>query len=89
MHKKAQGLTFNTLAIAAIVLIVVIVSIAIFTGVLNDVVPFFKTSTQCEKQGGSPAPTCVASGQCKNGVEIYGLGCEDKKGNIPFCCIKT
>ena len=93
--KKAQGLSLNTMAIAAIVLVVIIVTIAIFTGVTGDVVPFFKERTECATQANvvktGSADGCYAQGVCNseyNGEEIYGLGCEEKnEGATPYCCI--
>ncbi|MBS3132709.1 hypothetical protein J4470_01090 [Candidatus Woesearchaeota archaeon] len=87
--KKAQGLALNTMAVAAIVLIVIVITIAIFSGVVgNKVVPFFEERSECEKQTNSEG--CVAAGECKGGSEIYGLGCEEKEDAPgPYCCIKS
>lgn len=102
--KKAEGLTLNTMAIAAIVLVVIIVTIAIFSNVTGGVVPFFKDRTECSKQTGviktsTANPTassdgCYAQDVCSekyNGEEIYGLGCDKKDSETPtpYCCIKN
>ncbi len=101
--KKAEGMTLNTMAIAAIVLVVIIVTIAIFSNVTGGVVPFFKDRGECAKQPGvvdkASAPDkpgvsadgCYASGECSklNGEEIYGLGCDKKEATKPYCCIKN
>ena len=86
--KKAQSLTLNTMAVAAIVLVVIIITIAVFTGVVGDAVPFFKERSECAKQPGAVTPYCFAPGECgkEGGVEIYGLGCKDDK---PYCCIEN
>lgn len=96
--KKAEGLTLNTMAIAAIVLVVIIVTIAIFSNVAGDTVPFLKDRTECSKQTGAVlkpnADGCYAQGVCSdkyNGEEIYGLGCDKKDSATPtpYCCIKN
>lgn len=99
--KKAEGLTLNTMAIAAIVLVVIIVTIAIFSNVTGGVVPFFKDRTECSKQQGvvktgtdSNPDGCYKQGVCSdkhNGEEIYGLGCDKKDSAtpMPYCCIKN
>ncbi len=87
--KKAEGLTLNTMAIAAIVLVVIVVTIAIFTGVAGDVVPFFKSRTECSSQAGSLG--CFSDADCEkeNGEGVFGLGCDKKDAAKPYCCIKN
>ena len=46
MLKKAQGLSLNTMVIAAIVLIVLIVLVGIFTGYFGDFVPSLKAASE-------------------------------------------
>lgn len=94
--KKAEGMTLNTMAIAAIVLVVIIVTIAIFSNVTGGVVPFFKDRGECSKQQGTVlkpnADGCYAQGECSgkyNGEEIYGLGCDKKDAAKPYCCVKS
>lgn len=93
--KKAEGMTLNTMAIAAIVLVVIVVTIAIFSNVTGDVVPFFKERTECSKQPGvvkTGSPDgCYAPGDCDNynGEEVFGLGCDKKDAAKPYCCIKN
>ncbi len=94
--KKAEGMTLNTMAIAAIVLVVIIVTIAIFSNVTGGVVPFFKDRGECSKQSGAVlkpnADGCYEAGVCGNkynGEEVYGLGCDKKDAAKPYCCIKS
>ncbi len=99
--KKAQGLSLNTMAVAAIVLVVIIVTIAIFSNVTGGVVPFFKDRTECSTQTGvvktsAANPTassdgCYKQGDCDNynGEEIYGLGCDKKNSEKTYCCISN
>ncbi len=83
--KKSQSLGLNTMVIAAIVIIVLVVTIAIFSGYVNKrVVPFFDKQSDC---GAQPTPgTCEARSDCeiKGGTSIEGLDCS-KTGKI--CCI--
>ncbi len=89
--KAAEGLALQTVVIAAIALIVLIIVVAIFKGGLGDIVPKLGYVNDCVKgkQG-----QCVEAGKCDSGTEVYGLGCEkenlDKDGNpaSPYCCIK-
>ncbi len=87
--KKAEGLTLSTMAIAAIVLVVIIVTIAIFSNVTGGVVPFFKSRTECSSQAGSLG--CLSDVGCeeKNGEAVFGLGCDKKNAEKPYCCIKN
>ena len=96
--KKAQGLSLNTIAIAAIVIIVLIVVIFIFKGGINKIWPSISGANDCkedltnkDKQFG-----CMAAGKCSSGTEVYGLGCEakdidssKKQSKTPYCCIKN
>ncbi len=87
--KKAEGLALNTMAIAAIVLVVIIVTIAIFSNVTGGVVPFFKDRSECSSQAGSLG--CLSDVDCekKNGEAVYGLGCDKKDAAKPYCCMKN
>ncbi len=93
--KKAEGMTLNTMAIAAIILVVILVTIAIFSSVTGGVVPFFKDRSECSKQPDvvlkPNADGCYKQGECGrlNGEEIYGLGCDKKNSEKPYCCIKN
>lgn len=78
--KKAQGLSLNTVVIAAIVLVVLLIAIAILTGTSNKVLPFFSKQTECTARGG----ICGEEKSCGD-VKIYGLDCKEPK---PVCCVK-
>ncbi|MBI2142720.1 hypothetical protein HYU20_00030 [Candidatus Woesearchaeota archaeon] len=82
--KKAQGLSLNTVVIAAIVLVVLLIAIAVLTGTSNKVLPFFTKQAECQARGGTCEATC-------NDVKVYGLGCEkdkDGKDTGKVCCVK-
>ncbi len=99
--KKSEGLTMNTMAVAGIALVVIVVTIAIFSNVSGGVVPFFKDRGECSKQPGAvkasaatPAASsdgCYKQGDCDNynGEEIFGLGCDKKDSATPYCCIRN
>jgi Na+-driven multidrug efflux pump len=75
MDKRGQGLTLNTIVIAALVLIVLIVLILIFTGNLTN---FVKQSNECVSQGGK----CYSGTSCPTSPPTtlkYGAVCPEKK----------
>ena len=85
--KKAQGLSLNFMAIAGLVLIAILVIILIFSGVLEDVSPFFKEQTECKARGGA----CSESQECEkaDGTAVFGLGCPAGDSALEeYCCIK-
>ncbi|MBI2137444.1 hypothetical protein HYU12_02910 [Candidatus Woesearchaeota archaeon] len=88
MPKKAEGLTLSTIAIAAIVLVVVAVTIAIFTGAAEDFMPFFKQQKECSARGGD----CTTLQACNDaeGTALLGIGCPGTldKAEEEYCCIK-
>jgi len=79
--KKAQGLPLNTIIIAALVLIVLVVLTLIFTGRINM---FGKGLDYCEGD-------CVQTATCTDGTtlgyykqpckDVHGYNAEDK-----YCC---
>ncbi len=87
--KKGQGLPMNTIVIAAIVLIVMVVLIYIFVGGMSQ------TTTKlgsCAEKGGR----CSASITCKDlGTNWVSIGraesCEaekeDNSPDTPYCCV--
>ncbi len=82
--KKAEGLALQTIVIAAIVLVVLIVSILIFTKGIGPA-RIINRVNDCDGN-------CVANGGgCNTGeVAIYGLGCEtENDGTTPYCCKKN
>jgi len=89
MNKKGVEITMNTIVVAAIALLVLVVLSAIFLGRIGT---FGEKSESCEVQGGLCAPT----GECGN--PDYGAGgfpqknpllsCpDDNVGNSQVCCI--
>jgi uncharacterized membrane protein YqiK len=95
-QKKAQGISINTIIIAAIALIVMVLLILIFTGNIRN----FRTSAgACVNNGG----TCV--GEAELGDDGLPTGCNDEYDRFmkhlsgedggcanaaePWCCIKT
>ena len=95
MKKKAQGISINTIIIAAIALIVLVIIVAIFTGRLGE---FSFGVANCEDKGG----TCTsynpnqetAASVCEgmNAAPLRGTNCgrEDQyntEGREGICCI--
>jgi len=84
MLKKAQGISINTIIVAAIALIVLVVLVVIFTGRMGQ---WGISTKDCVLQGGRCAPEC---GSVDYGTEDYPIEytaweCKDE-GDI--CCIK-
>ena len=83
MNKKGIELTFNTIIIAAICLIVLVVVIAIFTNIMGTSIKEIIGIKSCENQAGGKG---YCSDSCKSdetGIFHYG-GCS---GAEPYCCI--
>lgn len=80
-RKRGQGLALNTVIIAALVLIVLLIVIAIIYGTSGKVLPFFNKQTECTARGGA----CQAESDSCGGTKVYGLG--DCKAPKPVCCI--
>tara|TARA_Y100000310_G_C20500368_1_gene723673 strand:- start:325 stop:699 length:375 start_codon:yes stop_codon:yes gene_type:complete len=84
MHKKAQGLSLNTMVIAAIVLIVLLILVGVFSGYFGSFVPNLQSATErtCEGDGFDKTKS-----QCSPGIEkrIYGnFGDSIEEGKV--CC---
>jgi hypothetical protein len=89
--KRAESLSLQTIIIAAIVLVVFIVVILIFTKGIPKNLPKFN---DCD-----PTACVPTSDKCGSGtVAIYGLGCDqikDATGKVPnpppkpYCCKKN
>ncbi len=82
--RKGQGLSLNTVVIAALVLVVLLITLAIIKGTSGKVLPFFGKQTECQSRGGSCASESGPE-MCTN-ISVYGLDCKDPK---PVCCIKS
>ena len=83
--KKGEGLALQVVVIAAIALVVLIIVLAVFKGGIDRIVPSLNKVNNC------PPTDCKKQGDCKDGQEIYGLGCETKDGkpsDTPYCCKK-
>jgi fucose permease len=79
-NKKGQGLSMNTIVIAALVIVVLLVVLAVIYGTTDKVIPFLDSQTECSASDGK----CIDSEQC-GGIKIHGL-CE-KEGEV--CCKTT
>jgi hypothetical protein len=82
--KKAQGLSLNTIVIAAIVVLVLIVLSVIFIRSLSNT---NENLGSCTLQGGKCAVACddIAYGTEDHSVERSDVSCSDP---IEVCCIK-
>jgi hypothetical protein len=74
MKTKAQGLSLNTIIIAALVLIVLVVLIVIFSGKIGD---FGKGSESC------PGKCASSMTACENNIGYKLDSCSSNGG---FCC---
>ncbi len=88
MPSKAQGLSLNTIVIAAIVLVVLLLLVGLTTGYFGKVwKPTFGrlTETSCAGQGGDVMPetqTCFGS----KSTSFYEDVKEDQKCCLPLSC---
>ena len=76
--KKGVELTLNTMIIAVILLVVAVIIIAIFTGGIKNIMPWFTTTSSCTGQGYE----CKAKGDC-SGAIVKGNCAADQ-----YCCLK-
>jgi len=86
--KKAQGLTLNTIVIAALVLIVLVILVLIFTGRIGL---FRKSVDECSTNGGTCLPECIGDYSRQMPYECDNDG--DKTPNEGatidgICCVK-
>ena len=90
--KKAQGISINTVVIAAIALVVMILIVMIFTGSLGN---WRKSENSCETNGGRcvSRSAWIAGDVCsgdydrvRNDYPCYSGGDID---NTAVCCIST
>lgn len=82
---KAQGLALNTIVIAALVLVVLLIALAILGRTSGKTIPFLSKQTECAARGGECAAE-TGVGEC-TGTKVYGLDC--KEPAKPVCCIKA
>ncbi|MCK5107830.1 MAG: hypothetical protein KAQ83_03825, partial [Nanoarchaeota archaeon] len=78
--KKAQGLSLNTIIIAALVIMVLVILILVFTGRMGS---FSAQSESCQAKGGQCKEDCVEGAEM---VSVLGGTCvsEDQ-----VCCVKS
>lgn len=87
--KKGAALSLETIAIAAIILVVLIIVLAVFTGGFNKVRFQIGKINECE-----PDDRCIDPSdpidKCSDGEKIYGLGCPEKYPGTKktYCCKK-
>lgn len=79
--KKAQGLSLNTIVIAALVLIVLVVLLVVF---LNQTGRFGTTLRSCAAQGGTCWSSCAA-----DQAELPGTDCEKRDDEKNKCCLSV
>jgi hypothetical protein len=83
MHKKAQGMSINTLIIAILVLVVLVVLVLIFTGYIGG---WSKGVAQNSKTCGSQGGTCITGTDCKSIFHVgLATGNDIKKADPNMC----
>jgi len=86
--KRGQGLPMNTIVIAAIVLIVMVVLIMIFTGSMGGFVSGLRKNCETDLKGVCDNFKCTDN---PDRIPITGTSCEtddDTKENKRYCCIE-
>ena len=98
MKKKGLEMSFNTIVIAALALVILLVLIAIFTGFAGDYAKKYKTiGDQSIKQAESktcsgffaPGRYCSTTSSCNDKDRSLGTGFEDCGGGTGTCCEKA
>lgn len=93
LNKKAQGISINTIIIAAIALIVLVVLITIFTGNMGQWIKnIFKIQhSVCETtnvQGKTTLNGHWSPNPCPEGKQVYPADQDDQQAhNGQYCCI--
>lgn len=84
MHKKAQGLSLDTIVIAAIVLVVLVILVLLLTGYFPAWAKNFNkaTETRCSALSGTPRDSTCQSGE----NQASGFFEDVKEGQV--CCLK-
>jgi hypothetical protein len=72
MHTRGQGLSLNTIVIAAVVLIVLIVLIGFFTGYFGKWTGSFQGATQSSCEADGLRPVSAATGCANNERQLFG-----------------
>jgi len=78
--KKAQGLSLNTIIIAALVIMVLVILALVFTGQMGS---FGSSSTNCQSKGG----ICTSEKDCPEGKmpAMFTAKCDEGEQ----CCIPS
>ena len=79
--KKAQGLSLNTIIIAALVIMVLVILILVFTGRMGN---FSSSSESCQAKGGRCDIDCD-DGEME-GIGVLGGDCPSED---QICCINS
>ncbi len=79
-NKKGMSLSFETIVVAAIALMVLFVVIMVFTGAFGNLWEQITGISSCESKKG----TCYAERQ--EGLNCWSFGCDVKKGEGKWCC---
>ena len=86
--RKAQGLSLNMIVIAAVVLIVLVVAVAIFTGYFGRFVPGLQAATQRECTGDDYTTPLASQGCSESEVQVFG-NFGDTLEPDEICCKKN
>ncbi len=89
MTSKAQGLSLNTIIIAALVLLVLLILVGLTSGFFGKWVPKFNlaSATSCAEIGGKVvSKDSVCLGYTKEGKGFYGDVGENQKCCAPMSC---
>ncbi len=85
MKKKAQSISINTIVVAAIALVVMILIVMIFT---NSFAGFNRSANACESSGAECVEECVSEGpilrKIRNDLVCYGPDGNPDKDKV--CC---
>lgn len=77
----------ETIAVAAIVLVVLIIAIIVFRGGINKILPsVYKVNECASKKGTCFNPNDPTDIKCDAGTQIWGLGCEKDPKKV-YCCV--
>ena len=83
--KKAQGLSLQTIVIAALVLIVLVVLVLVFSGKIGETskgVSDVQSSIGVDKCNVPGVRQCIASGSCMRELSQYSSSCPSDQ----ICC---
>lgn len=86
-QRKAQSLPMNTIVIAAIALLVLVILALIFTGRINV---FSRGVAECSSQGGKCFSDSCGTETALNSPSEYppaSVACAKANENKPYCCL--